>query len=104
MDDLARDSSPAHDSTSEIAETAFVAVYTFELVVKMSVHGLYLFRGRDAMWNVFDLVLVVLGLLDTAISWSASANSFRTARILKIARLLRVVRFFRFLRELGFMI
>jgi hypothetical protein len=91
----------------QICELIFVVVYTIELVLKMIVHKGYFFCNEDASWNIFDLILVALGLYDTAMllmyggdGGGFNASFMRSLRIMKLGKVLRVFRLMRMFREL----
>lgn len=81
----------------------FIAFYILELVMKMVVFRLHFFMNRDWSWNVFDFLLVLIGLYDltdfdsgdTDVTW---IRLLRLIKMLKMLRVIRVMKFFRVLR------
>jgi len=88
----------------------FVSVYLVEVTLKICVHRIYFFVGRDMGWNIFDFALIMLGLLDAIMEklpnvWPISgANFMRLLRLLKVVRILRTIRVLKFFRELRVML
>mmetsp|Transcript_123767 Transcript_123767/g.395480 ORF Transcript_123767/g.395480 Transcript_123767/m.395480 type:complete len:702 (-) Transcript_123767:2-2107(-) len=93
-------------------ECMFLAWYTLELVLKFMVHGLYFFWGKDTVWDMFDLVIVVTSCIEMAttligrmkqsgkILSNINFTFLRSVRFFKLARLLRVFRGLQFVMEL----
>eukprot|EP00931_Biecheleriopsis_adriatica_P081581 TRINITY_DN54928_c0_g1_i1.p1 TRINITY_DN54928_c0_g1~~TRINITY_DN54928_c0_g1_i1.p1 ORF type:complete len:531 (+),score=107.49 TRINITY_DN54928_c0_g1_i1:26-1618(+) len=109
------------DCDSSAVEVAFLTFYVVELSMKLGAWRCYFFTGREAWWNVFDVVLVGSGvislLLDTKIGIAAFIDAppemsshvtdfvwMRSLRIVRQAvrslRILRVVKHFKELRIL----
>ena len=66
-------------------------IFTFEMVVKISVHGLVLHHGAylsDA-WNQLDVAIVIISWLTFIM---ADVSEFKTLRTLRLLRVLRAVR------------
>jgi len=88
----------------------FVSVYLIEVGLKILVHRVYFFVGKDMGWNIFDFALILLGLLDAIMQklpnvWSISnANFMRLLRLLKVIRTLRTIRVLKFFHELRVML
>jgi len=91
------------------------AAYTFfflaELLLKSYIWGCRWFvRGSSKCWNVFDSLLVILGLLDMMINtfWEAQEGTafFSVMRIVRLTRLARLFRVFRMkhMKELSLML
>jgi len=89
-------------------ETVFLCTFIIELVLRVKAERLEIFFD---VWNVFDMVIVLLGVVDTWIFRGISLDSeasddlqtltlFRLARLIRIARILRIIRLLRFIREL----
>jgi hypothetical protein len=80
--------------------------------MRLWVHGKFFFLNKDARWNMFDLLLVLLSLVDCASSWIAraehspgvSATQIRALRILKFGRVIRAFRAVKFLEQLRLML
>jgi len=75
-------------------ETAFVVCFTVEFALKF-----YVLRGHfwRLPWNVFDFVLVLVGILGLVLSMGESKRS-STTRLIKLARVVRSLRFLRVVR------
>lgn len=85
-------------------ETAFVVIFLLELLARLSVDRL---RFWCSLWNLFDLALVLMALLETAIKYGVGSgylggafNVVRSLRIVKVMKTFRVVRVVRAFREL----
>eukprot|EP00931_Biecheleriopsis_adriatica_P064218 TRINITY_DN39034_c0_g1_i2.p1 TRINITY_DN39034_c0_g1~~TRINITY_DN39034_c0_g1_i2.p1 ORF type:complete len:695 (+),score=100.91 TRINITY_DN39034_c0_g1_i2:42-2087(+) len=94
-----------------VVETIFLALFTVELFLKLCLTGPADFfdtTETDAYWNIFDVVVVGLGIVDAFVTWSAVREHGHTAggdfptllRVVRLTRLLRVFRLVRFLRQL----
>lgn len=91
-----------------------VALFTGELSLNLYAQGcLSFFCGRERWWNLFDLLIIVLSLLESALDlWVAASTSagqsqpvspshLRFARSVRLARALRGIRVMRLLRYIG---
>jgi len=86
-------------------EWAFVSFYTMELFLKFSVHRIHFFCNEDARWNIFDLVLVTIGLADLVLLGQGTGSGMnlsvmRSLRVVKMAKMLRMLRVMNFFRDL----
>ena len=95
----------------KMCEYAFLGFYSLELFLKFCVHRCYFFCNADMKWNIFDLLLVGISVVDTAVSemTSDSADSMdvtflRALRLFKLAKILRMVRVMRYFAELRVML
>jgi len=92
----------------DIIENMFLIFFTLELVLRTVVVGPARFFGwqsnTDFVWNLFDLVIVSLGIFDllaTLMAFNISNMSFATSfRIIRLLRILRIFRIIRFLKQL----
>eukprot|EP00928_Gymnodinium_smaydae_P025817 TRINITY_DN2045_c0_g2_i1.p1 TRINITY_DN2045_c0_g2~~TRINITY_DN2045_c0_g2_i1.p1 ORF type:complete len:515 (+),score=77.67 TRINITY_DN2045_c0_g2_i1:58-1602(+) len=85
----------------EAVEIAFVILYTFELMLRLSVHRSYFFLSREVQWNVLDLLLVVYSLSElTFDSFGNKLIYLRSIRVLRMAKVLRVFRLVKFVKQL----
>lgn len=87
-----------------------VAFFTCELSINLYAQGCSgFFCGQERWWNLFDLIIIVLSLLETALDlWVALSNgdgnqtvspsNVRFARIVRLGRALRGIRVMRLLR------
>jgi hypothetical protein len=85
-------------------EAFFCVAFTLELFMKIYAGGWQFFFGSEATWNHFDVLVVVLMLVDMVVSLSVDTRSgfWAQASVLRILRVLRVVRFLRSVRQLRF--
>jgi len=91
-----------------ILDSVFNVVFLFELVLRMYAERKKWVRD---VWNVFDFVLVVVGVTDSWILPATGLNSdmrfvtlMRLFRLFRLIRVLRVLRLLRFLKELMLLI
>lgn len=83
----------------------FTFVYSLECGLKLCAYGKrFWWDPREKYWNVFDLVLVIVALLDLLLSATNATQILRGLRIFKIVRTFRVFRVLKFMRELRTMI
>ena len=82
-------------------------VFVFVLETFLKMYGLGcrdFWRGEDCGWNIFDVAVVSLSVVEMIIDWWATAlstegsNGFRVMRGLRLARTLRGVRIIRVFR------
>jgi len=87
-----------------ILDSLFNVVFLIEMILRIRAE-----KGRwyRDVWNVFDAVLVSVGVLDSWILPASGLNSdmrfltlMRLFRLLRLIRVLRVLRLLRFLKEL----
>lgn len=86
----------------QVTELFFTTLFTFEILFKIKMHGFcHQFRGPDYLWNLFDVVIVVLALFDAAMSYIVNnENDLGNVGVMKMARLARLTRLMRLLRLL----
>lgn len=87
--------------------TAFVALFVTEVLMRMLAKRTRFFFGYEWQWNLFDVVSVVLTLLEetehlTSTEWDLTYT--RLLRGFRMVRMLRVIRVLRFFRELRLMV
>lgn len=87
----------------EIANTALCGCFTVEIVMRLYVHGSSYFSMAGWAWNVFDLTMVALQLLEefarlwffyelrSRLVWHYQFVVLRVMRIFRIVRVLRLV-------------
>eukprot|EP00931_Biecheleriopsis_adriatica_P048921 TRINITY_DN28276_c0_g1_i1.p1 TRINITY_DN28276_c0_g1~~TRINITY_DN28276_c0_g1_i1.p1 ORF type:complete len:883 (+),score=137.19 TRINITY_DN28276_c0_g1_i1:43-2691(+) len=78
--------------------------FLLEVLVRLSVLRLEFVTHESRSWNIFDLVLVILSMLDYAMERDGGTRAVKTMRMLRILRLFRVFRFSRQLASLAEMI
>lgn len=97
-------------------ENTFLVIFTGELSFRILALGVREFfdpSSADIAWNVFDLFIVGLGILDLGLSLlpgtsdnnnggAHAATAFRVVRLLRILRIFRIVRFLKQLYMLAF--
>lgn len=88
----------------------FAAAFTIELALRIAAYGrLFLsISNPDICWNVLDMILVMLSLveevLSAALSNAPDVSISRLLRLLRLVRLVRVIRVFRFFKDLRVMV
>lgn len=84
-------------------ENFFLVAFALELGFRISVLGVREFFSLvnpDVLWNVFDFVVVLLGLVDVFAALFLGTNSGGMALLFRIIRLLRILIIFRIVRFL----
>jgi len=98
--------------------TLFCIVFAVELLLRVLAEGWFLFRSREKLWNVFDILVVLTAAIEVVVDWSRFATSgsvnvwgmlgnfsmLRVARLLRVIRATSAVRVIRFIRELRLMV
>lgn len=97
----------------DVVENLFLVFFGVELLARLFAHGCagyFRWKGNnDFMWNIFDFVIVLLGLVNIMFQlFAGSASStmgkdatlFRMVRLLRLLRVLRIIRIVRFLKQL----
>mmetsp|Transcript_3368 Transcript_3368/g.7728 ORF Transcript_3368/g.7728 Transcript_3368/m.7728 type:complete len:583 (+) Transcript_3368:189-1937(+) len=87
-------------ATSDIV---FTSIFLFEVLLRMSAERLFFLRGPGRVWNFFDLLVVVSGLVELAGVFEMNLTFLRILRSVRAIRVLRVIRIFRFFAELRWM-
>ncbi|CAK0910778.1 unnamed protein product [Prorocentrum cordatum] len=94
-------------------QMSFTAFYTVELSIflRLIVHRHHFFTCANKYWNLFDVVVVLTALYETAsgfISFDAYVSIkvawLRLLRLLKVLKMFRLIRLLRFFRELRTML
>jgi len=93
----------------QVCDIIFLAWYAFEIAIKLYVHRLFFFVGRELRWNYFDLFLVLFGFSDLITDMFSAKDAFnplfiRGLRLIKLLKLLRTVRVLKVFRDLRLMI
>merc|ERR1712194_34040 len=93
-----------------VMESTFTIFFALEIAGRIAVLGWRVhLLGEDRWWNLFDLCVVLIGVVDTLLGWfdyrvgAGSVSTFRTLRILRIAKMVRVLRIKAF-KELRLMV
>ncbi|CAE8635992.1 unnamed protein product [Polarella glacialis] len=101
----------------------FNVLFTIDLGMRWKSEGFFEFwRSQDIMWNLLDLMIVIIGLIDLSMQiylWAGDGEGsdaaealskfsvhrmLRIVRVVKVARAIRVMKFFRELRMMVFSI
>eukprot|EP00930_Biecheleria_cincta_P096804 TRINITY_DN8859_c0_g1_i11.p1 TRINITY_DN8859_c0_g1~~TRINITY_DN8859_c0_g1_i11.p1 ORF type:complete len:620 (-),score=125.26 TRINITY_DN8859_c0_g1_i11:199-2058(-) len=103
---------PGQDAAQYVTliELAFSAFYVIELTAKLIVHRMYFFCNKDMKWNIFDFLLVLTSMLETALTFAVSSDGggvnftfLRMLRLCKIGKVLRIFRTLEFFTDLRLM-
>jgi len=90
------------------ADTVFTAIFFIELCLRLLALEGEFFTNRDRVWNVADLVLVSISVVDSAVlELSSSPSIVRMLKLLRMgrsARTMRVLRYMPFLYKLRFLV
>lgn len=98
------------DVISTAADITFTCVYSIELLLKFLVHRWFLFWNDEMAWNLFDFVIVTLGLVELVflhgihVRISYSPQFLRSMRIIRVLKIFRVIRVVQFVKQLRLMI
>mmetsp|Transcript_50037 Transcript_50037/g.119525 ORF Transcript_50037/g.119525 Transcript_50037/m.119525 type:complete len:626 (-) Transcript_50037:162-2039(-) len=93
-----------------VANVVIVLIFVLELLMKLLAHGArQFFCGSERWWNLFDMLIVGLSLMETLIEVMASmmavsqmdSSHLRVMRFARLARALRGVRVIKLLRYIG---
>jgi len=86
----------------EKLEFAFTMIYVLEVSLKLKEQGFKrFFCSRGYKWNVFDLVITVVGFADAIVTATGhSGAGASAARLFRVMRLMRLVRAMRFLKDM----
>eukprot|EP00929_Paragymnodinium_shiwhaense_P059629 TRINITY_DN29855_c0_g1_i2.p1 TRINITY_DN29855_c0_g1~~TRINITY_DN29855_c0_g1_i2.p1 ORF type:complete len:630 (-),score=101.30 TRINITY_DN29855_c0_g1_i2:127-2016(-) len=80
-------------------EAAFLTLYVIEFIFKFYVHRLYFFINQSAIWNMFDLFLIMSSLAEQLLLTQVDGvdvkflRGIRMLRLTKVLRMLKVMRF-----------
>ena len=86
----------------ETVNFIIVAIFLLELLLKMYTRGCHaFFAGDDGGWNVFDLCIVVVSLLESVISSQMELSHLRVMRFARLVKTLRGVRVMRLLHYIS---
>jgi len=97
-----------HGNLWQELEDAFLLIFLLELLLKLCVYGcIGFFNSPDRSWNVFDFLIVTLGVTDRVVSHISSEQKGSGARFFvllmrtfRLLRLLRIIRIFRLMKQL----
>lgn len=92
----------------DVTEKIFICLFASEMLLRLIAEGRSFFVGEEAAWNVFDLVLVTLSVVDVLLSAAVgntdvAATGSTVAKVVHtvhMARIIRIIRLLRFLSEL----
>lgn len=86
----------------EIVNFVIVSIFMLELVLKLYVRGCRaFFAGDDGGWNSFDLIIVVVSLLESVLSSQLELSHLRVMRFARLVKTLRGVRVMRLLHYIS---
>jgi len=86
----------------ETVNFVIVAIFLLELLLKMYTRGCHaFFAGDDGGWNIFDLCIVVVSLLESVISSQMELSHLRVMRFARLVKTLRGVRVMRLLHYIS---
>jgi len=93
------------DPTSATAELIFTTLYLIEFVLKFLVHRCYMFSNTDKWWNMFDVAIVGMAVVELMLTYAHgkkvfSASFMRVLRIVRVVKVFRAVRVVQFVKEL----
>lgn len=90
----------------QILEAIFCIVFTSELILRLLAFGPHFFIMEGWMWNVFDMFIVLIQLVDRAtvmlvtFKLPVSVTLFRMLRLIRIVRITRLVKLLNLFEEL----
>jgi len=106
-----RDPDAGSDDTplyTDVIENIFCGIFTLEILLRMVVYKKFYYFFIDPlkwMWNIFDLSLVLLLVLETWIlKYATDGVEMPALSSLRLLRLLRIVRVLRMVPELSMMV
>jgi hypothetical protein len=104
---------PSRGELWNLLERICLGIFVFEISMRVIFRGWLFFLGNDVGWNVFDLVIVMAGIVDTLLEIldPADMDELGTSKhrrnslasisvILRAFRLLRILRVFRLFKML----
>lgn len=101
-----------HDQTElpiyfSVLELIFCIFFVIEITLRVVENRHGFFHGDDKLWNLFDLAIVTLQVIEqlsTLIETAANMRGLRTLRLLRIIRVIRLVRVLHLFEELHFIV
>jgi len=95
-------------SSTHIVEISLACFYVLEVTLRIIVHRWYFFCNGDMTWNILDLSLVSINVVELILQRTGLKGTnlivARTVRIFRVAKVLRAVRLMYFLTELKLMV
>lgn len=108
-DTMVKESLAVPPASFQIIEGAFCVIFSLELCLRMFAFGHRFFSMFGWRWNVFDLVVVILQVLETITNIiiinvsgdnvSGYAFDFSVLRVFRVVRLVRIIRVIRAMRS-----
>jgi voltage-gated sodium channel len=89
---------PTNEVVYIAMEIFFLGFYSIELVLKFGASRLAFLFGDDWNWNIFDLVLVLLGLLTLSVS-SSNLQGSTFLRLIRLVKIVKILRSFRLMKQ-----
>lgn len=101
-DHMARNVSSSPPTYIRHIEIIFLVAFCIELFLRIMAQGRAFFVGPDWRWNIFDMAIVTLQVVDAvAQEMMVGIGAFaRSVRILRLTRVMRIVRVLRVIGEL----
>jgi len=94
--------------STHIVEISLACFYVLEVTLRLIVHRWYFFCNGDMTWNILDLSLVSINVVELILQRTGLKGTnlivARTVRIFRVAKVLRAVRLMYFLTELKLMV
>lgn len=86
----------------QVIEVVFCSIFTAELAARLTAHRWAFFTSTSRSWNIFELLIVILQLVELSMSMVAArfGFNFNFLRILRMVRVVRLARALRLIREL----
>mmetsp|Transcript_111358 Transcript_111358/g.325744 ORF Transcript_111358/g.325744 Transcript_111358/m.325744 type:complete len:738 (+) Transcript_111358:105-2318(+) len=96
----------------EVAEQIFAYMFAIELLMRMGALKMAFFNPKTLTWNLFDILLVVMSVVEIVLNASTTknadaadtSNAGKVIRMFRMARIVRIMRVLRFLAELRIMV
>lgn len=105
------------DKVWEFVGLAFTTYFLIELVLRLLAHRMEFFTGGDKNWNLFDMTIVVFGVLEEVVRLTMFADpcagevnvtkgitAIRVFRVMRLVRIVRAIRTMHMFRELRVMV
>jgi len=91
----------AYDRMFEYIDVLFTTVYAIEVGWRLQEKRMSFFTSSGWLWNVFDLVVTGMSVIDSSLVLMKVHNSSNGESACRLFRILRIIRMFRMVRFLG---
>lgn len=81
----------------------FTVLFAIEALLRLASDRCFYFKGTAKWWNLFDVVVVVSGIVEGFDVTDMNLSPIRLLKLLRLLRILRIIRVFRFFRKLRMM-